>query len=218
MKTYIKYFSIIVSLIFLFFACASNSVKTTTQTKNPKEEKNHIQKIHITKSLILDTKGLKETKKIPEEIHNLRNGAIMFEKTNITILVVSSYEDINSATNTIIEKEDIIKFIFENFVGFDDGKETNKEYIKDVNPSTYVIKDDFKFNKSYIIEIENNGKKEIKVLSLYSSSDEDFERNIISSWEGVCWDKSINLNITEKFIRLITSNYQSIKKTGKWIN
>lgn len=224
MKNYLKDFSIILSIIFLFFSCASNSIKNTNSTKNSFQEKNSkneqtlSSKINITKSFILDNKGLRETKKIPEEIHSLKNGAVVFEKTNITILVISSYENLNDATNSIIEKEDISKFVFENFVSFDDGKDSNKEYVKNSNPSIYVVKDDFKFNKSYIVEVDVNGKKEIRVLSIYSSSDEDFERNIISSWEGICWDKSINLNITEKFIRLITSNYQSIKKVGKWIN
>lgn len=218
MKNSIEYLSITFSIILLFLSCASNNVKNISSTKNSNEENLALTKLNITKSFILDTKGLKETKKLPEEIYSLKNGALIFEKTNLTILVISSYEKLDEATNAIIQKEDITKFVFENFVRFDDGKESNKEYIKNSNPSTYIVKDDFKFTKSYVAEIEINGKREIRTLSIYTSSEEDFERNIISSWEGVCWDKNVNLNITEKFIRLITSNYQSIKKIGKWIN
>lgn len=216
-----KVFTLLISLVFLFVSCSSNVAKPSPNTKqNEISDSIETQKsdIKVIKVFVLDSKGFSQVNTIPDEIKNLKIGGIIFDKTNLTIISMSSYSSLESATNSIIQKNDVAKFIFDNFVKFENEDGSNAEYIKNSKPEDYILKDDFKFDKSYIAQIKINGKEEFRVLSVYYSDDESLERNIISAWEGVCWDKEISLNITEKFMKLITSNYNSIKKLGKWID
>ena len=205
---------LLISIILTFVSCGSN-VKNTNSSKNTNENELKENYNKTSKVTLLNLSGIKEVKHLPKEIENIKNGALIFNKNDVTIFVVSSYSSIDEATNNVLKKNDITDFIFKNFVNFEKGKESNKEYTKDVDISKYILKEDFNFEKSYILEFLENGKKKFKVVSIYKSTDENFERNIISAWEGICWDKEINLNITEKFIRLIVSNYEEIKKIGK---
>ncbi|MEN2998109.1 MAG: hypothetical protein ABDH28_03630 [Brevinematia bacterium] len=143
---------------------------------------------------------------------------ISFTKTNVTIAVRSSYTSLESATNQVLKKNDIVSFIFSNLVIVKSEEGSNLEYLESVKVEDYITTNDFNFDRSFILELESEGSKEFRVLSIYTSDEENLERNIISAWESICWDKRMNLNITEKFIRIIVSNYNAIRKAGKWIN
>ncbi|MCX8029083.1 MAG: hypothetical protein N2712_03715 [Brevinematales bacterium] len=210
---------------FMFISCASNGgIKSNlnqTQHKVGKVMKiNSTPKVVKVKEVfIFDLKKIQVSKGIPDEIKTVNVGIIMMKKTNVTILVSEYHSSIDGATNSILEKDDVINLVFNNFVVYDDGKDSNKDFVEGVNIRNYMYKDDFNFEKSYIANVVvDDGREVYKTVSIYTVDEEALERNIVSAWEGICWDKSINLNITEKFMRLITSNYTQIKKSGKWTN
>lgn len=220
-------FQIVMTVFFLFISCASNGMKPS-KNSNTKEDKSKSQittsefsssyDIKILGVFVYDKNGLRTVSKVPEELKKVKRGVLSFTKTNVVILVSHYYNSFDEATNEVIQKNDISAFIVSNFVFYDDGKDSNVSIVSSSDPFAYIFKDDFRLDKSYIARVGLNGNEMFKTLSIYTTGDEELERNIISVWEGICWDKSVNLNITEKFIRLITSNYQEIKKLRSWTN
>ncbi|MFN4245489.1 MAG: hypothetical protein ACK4F9_04995 [Brevinematia bacterium] len=218
MRLALKVVILLFSFIFVFVACASNKVKNSNESKNFSNSNNNQEKVSVEKVFLFDSTGIKEVKRIPSDIERIKSGALIFNSTNVIIIVVSSYYSMDEVTNEVLSKNDVSRFVFDNFVRFKNEKDSNEEYLEGVNFYRYVFKEDFNFDKSYVLKILENGKEKFKVLSIYKCSDESFQENIMSIWEGICWDKEVNLNITEKFMRLILSNYDMIKKKVQWIN
>ncbi|MGB9621180.1 MAG: hypothetical protein ACP5PT_01070 [Brevinematia bacterium] len=206
---------LLLTMFFLMYSCSGNKVKGEFSSYSSKVESTDIS---IEGIILFDSKGLRNINSLPEEIKDIKNSAILFEKTNVTIISSTYFDSFNSATNSITKKMDVMLLIFSNFIIFDDGKESNREFLTDVNFDNTFYYETFKFQKSYIIVTKENNKKKYRVISIYTTQEEPLENFITSVWEDNCWNKSININITEKFIRILTSNYNSVKNSGKWFN
>lgn len=213
----IRSYNLLLSLVMLLFTISCSDINVKKEFSNY-SSKASTKTLEIEGILLFDSKGFKNINSIPEELKRIKRGAILFDQTNITIISSVIFDSFDFATNSIIKKMDVMNLIFSNFIIFNDGKDSNEEFLKNVNFDNKFYYDVFKFDRSYIITIKEEVQKKYKVISIYTTEDELLESFITSVWEDNCWSKSVNVNITEKFIRLITSNYNSIKNARKWVN
>lgn len=211
-------------LIFTFASCANNGLKVSSHYRDWGIELCYEPASSIcagidqeTKEVfLLDSRGIRCVSSLPKEFENLKLGRMTFVEGKVNMVVVSFYSRFDLATNDVVEKKDVSRFVFDTLVKVNGRNGSNEKYMGGIRPEEYVVRDDFSFDRSYIVGVVRGNKKEFVVYSVYNAEEEDLERNVVSAWEGVCWDKGLSLNITEKFIVIIISNYNAIKRAGKW--
>jgi hypothetical protein len=214
---------LLVILVFSFFnfACSDNVKKNDDPSidKNSKESqeiqvgssKYTLKNIYLLKDNVIEM-GIKN---IPLELRGITNGMMIFEDSNVTIISLSEQESFNSSTNTVITKMDVLNSIFSNIIIYKDEKNSNEEILRDINVTKFPT-NSIKHQRSYIIELSRDNKSSYILISEYKIDYSELEDAIIATWEDVCWDKTISVNITDKFANLMLQRLRALR-TNKFV-
>jgi hypothetical protein len=210
-------------LVFLFFnfACSDNVKKNDDPSidKNSKESqeiqvgpsKYTVKNIYLLKDNIIE-RGIKN---IPLELRGITNGMMIFEDSNVIIISLSEQESFNSSTNTVAAKMDVLNSIFSNLIIYKDEKNSNEEILRDINVTKFTT-NSIKHQRSYIIELSRDNKSLYILISEYKIDYSELEDTIIATWEDICWDKTISVNITDKFANLMLQRLRALR-TNKFV-
>jgi len=201
----------LVFLTFLIFnfACSENIKKDTNPPVNKNSEiqigtsKYSAKNIYLLKDNIIE-KGIKN---IPIEIRGITNGMMIFEDSNVTIVSLSKHNSFDSSTNSVITKIDVLNFIFSNLITYKDGNDNNEEILRDVNITRFP-NNSIKHQRSYIVELNENS---YILISEYKIEYNELEDTAIAIWEDICWDKTISVNITDKFANLMLQKLRTLR-------
>jgi len=207
---------IILALLVILEVACSDDVKSND---NIGVEKNSefvtgISDEYKLKEILLFREGKLEKgiKSIPIELKGITNGMIIFNYTNVILIPASKYVSFDKATNSVVNKLDALLFVFSNLVIYRDDKDSNEEVLKDADISRYTLVTFMNHERSYIVKVADKKNNELYiVISEYKVEDEEFERAAISVWEDICWDRTVSVNITEKFANLIISKIKALK-------
>ncbi len=178
----------------------------TSYSKTIAKEEFHFLSIYVfEENRIYELHEPKITDTLP--LHNM----ITYQNNNsIELFSVSEHKTISEATNQVSQMKDLKNTISNLLLNMGEIRPLVSEIVTPQEISKYITisPEEFTQRKTYIL-VDKTGK--IIAISIYKSSMENLMKTLIEIIEDIGWDKTLSINLTEKYIKDAYQGLNSLK-------